>query len=131
MTRSVASTLAAASFPILLRLNPELAHQVAPSGLSMLRSGWRAPETSADIGVSCLGFRLAHPVGVAAGFDKDGDYLDALGAIGFSHIEVGTVTPEPQTGNPKPRLFRITGANALINRMGFFGAFGSGADSDA
>jgi dihydroorotate dehydrogenase len=58
-------------------------------------------------------------VGLAAGFDKNGDYLDALGALGFSHIELGTVTPRPQPGNPKPRMFRIPGHLALINRMGF------------
>jgi dihydroorotate dehydrogenase len=56
---------------------------------------------------------------LAAGFDKNGDYLDALGALGFSHIELGTVTPRPQPGNPKPRMFRIPGSDALINRMGF------------
>src|SRR5690606_33523433 len=50
---------------------------------------------------------------------KDGDYLDALGSLGFSHVEVGTVTPLPQPGNPKPRLFRVPGAHAVINRMGF------------
>jgi dihydroorotate dehydrogenase len=58
-------------------------------------------------------------VGLAAGFDKNGDYLDALGAVGFSHVELGTVTPRPQPGNPKPRMFRIPGSLALINRMGF------------
>ena len=59
------------------------------------------------------------PLGLAAGFDKNGDYLDALGAIGFSHVELGTVTPRPQPGNPKPRMFRVPGATALVNRMGF------------
>ena len=58
-------------------------------------------------------------LGLAAGFDKNGDYLDALGALGFSHVELGTVTPRPQPGNPKPRMFRIPRARALINRMGF------------
>ena len=62
---------------------------------------------------------LAHDLGLAAGFDKNGDYLDALGALGFSHIELGTVTPRAQPGNPKPRMFRIPGSEALINRMGF------------
>jgi dihydroorotate dehydrogenase len=119
MARSVASTLAAASLPILLRLEPEFAHRVAMSGLKLLRSAWPPIDTSANLSVKCAGLRFAHPVGVAAGFDKDGDYLDALGAIGFSHIEVGTVTPRPQPGNPKPRLFRIPHSHALINRMGF------------
>ena len=65
------------------------------------------------------GSTFAHPLGLAAGFDKNGDYLDALGALGFSHIELGTVTPRPQSGNPKPRMFRGPGAAALVNRMGF------------
>ena len=69
--------------------------------------------------MQCLGLKFGHPLGLAAGFDKNGDYLDALGAMGFSHIELGTVTPRPQPGNPKPRMFRIPGATALINRMGF------------
>ena len=65
------------------------------------------------------GLRFAHPVGLAAGFDKNADYLDALGALGFSHIEIGTVTPRAQPGNPRPRLFRLRRAGALVNRMGF------------
>jgi dihydroorotate dehydrogenase len=69
--------------------------------------------------VNCLGLEFPHPVGLAAGFDKNGDYLDALGAVGFSHLELGTVTPRPQPGNPKPRMFRIASQRALINCMGF------------
>ena len=57
-----------------------------------------------------MGIKFVHPLGLAAGFDKNGDYLDALGALGFSHIELGTVTPRPQPGNPKPRMFRVPGA---------------------
>jgi len=119
MTRSAASTLASVSIPILLRLEPELAHRLALNGLRLLRSLWEAPQATADVAVSCAGLRFAHPVGVAAGLDKDGDYLDALGALGFSHIEVGTVTPRPQPGNHKPRIHRIRHARALVNRMGF------------
>jgi dihydroorotate dehydrogenase len=63
--------------------------------------------------------RLPNAVGLAAGLDKNGDYIDALGKLGFGFIEVGTVTPRPQPGNPKPRLFRIPQAEAIINRMGF------------
>ena len=66
-----------------------------------------------------FGIRFANPVGLAAGLDKNADYLDALGALGFGFLEVGTVTPRPQPGNPRPRLFRLTGKQALINRMGF------------
>ena len=60
-----------------------------------------------------------NPVGLAAGLDKNGDYIDALAALGFGFIEIGTVTPRPQPGNPKPRLFRLPEAQAIINRMGF------------
>jgi dihydroorotate dehydrogenase len=73
----------------------------------------------ATLALRCFGVQFSHPLGLAAGFDKNGDYLDALGALGFSHIELGTVTPRPQPGNPKPRMFRIAGSEALINRMGF------------
>lgn len=119
MTRSVPATLAAISLPLLLRLDPELAHRLAMQGLRLLRSTWPTLKTAPNLAVTCAGLRFAHPVGVAAGFDKDGDYLDALGAVGFSHIEVGTVTPKPQPGNPKPRIHRIPAATAVVNRMGF------------
>lgn len=119
MATSIPLAIASAALPVLLRLDPELAHRVAMGGLKLLRSTWPPLGAPVDEGVNCLGLRFTHPVGVAAGFDKDGDYLDALGAIGFSHIEVGTVTPRPQPGNPKPRLFRIPSAMAVVNRMGF------------
>ncbi len=66
-----------------------------------------------------MGLDFPNPVGLAAGMDKNGDYIDALGALGFGFIEIGTVTPRPQPGNPQPRLFRLPKANAIINRMGF------------
>ncbi len=66
-----------------------------------------------------MGLQFQNPVGLAAGLDKNGDYIDALGSLGFGFIEVGTVTPRPQPGNPKPRLFRLPRAEAIINRMGF------------
>ena len=103
---------------MLQRLPPEAAHHLALRGLGLLRRCWRAPPAS-GLDVDLFGHRFAHPIGLAAGFDKNGDHLDALGALGFSHIEVGTVTPRPQPGNPRPRLFRLRGARALINRMGF------------
>jgi dihydroorotate dehydrogenase len=104
---------------ILSRLNPELAHDLGLAGMRLLRPLWPAREVSTALAVRCLGLQFAHPVGLAAGFDKNGDYLDALGALGFSHIELGTVTPRPQPGNPKPRMFRIPDKRALVNRMGF------------
>lgn len=66
-----------------------------------------------------MGIEFPNPVGLAAGLDKNGDYIDALAALGFGFIEVGTVTPRPQTGNPRPRMFRIPAAQAIINRLGF------------
>jgi len=111
--------IAGVTLPILTRLDPELAHDAGLKGLRWLRPLWPKLEVSRDLSVSCLGLQFAHPLGLAAGFDKNGDYLDALGALGFSHIELGTVTPRPQPGNPKPRMFRIAQECALINRMGF------------
>ena len=66
-----------------------------------------------------MGIEFPNPVGLAAGLDKNGAHIDALGALGFGFIEIGTVTPRPQPGNPKPRLFRLPQAEAIINRMGF------------
>jgi dihydroorotate dehydrogenase len=118
MTRRAVPAMLHASLPILTRLHPELAHDV---GLAALR--WLRPLLPAlaipTQRVSCFGIDFAHPLGLAAGFDKNGDYLDALGWLGFSHIELGTVTPRAQPGNPKPRMFRVAGSCALINRMGF------------
>jgi dihydroorotate dehydrogenase len=69
--------------------------------------------------VEVMGITFPNPVGLAAGLDKNGDYFNALGAMGFGFVEIGTVTPKPQAGNPQPRLFRIPEAQAIINRMGF------------
>src|ERR1700692_2871430 len=119
MRHSLASVIARASLPILTRLDPELAHDIGLAGLRWLQPLLPAPELPAGLSVRCLGLEFAHPLGLAAGFDKNGDCLDRLGALGFSHVELGTVTPRPQPGNPKPRMFRIPAASALINRMGF------------
>jgi dihydroorotate dehydrogenase len=115
--RRLIAALAQASLPLLTRLDPELAHATGLSGLRWVAPFW--PALKADLAIECLGLKFAHPLGLAAGFDKNGDYLEALGALGFSHIELGTVTPRPQPGNPKPRLFRLRKDCALINRMGF------------
>lgn len=103
-------------------LSPEAAHEVAVhamaagrmTGMSRIFAGPRP-----DHPVELMGLSFPNPVGLAAGFDKNGDFIDALGALGFGHIEVGTVTPKPQPGNPKPRLFRLPEHEAIINRMGF------------
>lgn len=115
----LAALVARGSLPILSRLDPELAHDVGLSGLQLLHRFASPVRLPGDLSLSCLGLRFDHPLGLAAGFDKNGDYLDALGALGFSHVELGTVTPRPQPGNPKPRMFRIPNTAALVNRMGF------------
>lgn len=103
--------------PLLFQLDPERAHTWALSALDCL------PQccfpTTQGTPVRVMGLDFPHPVGLAAGLDKNGDHLDALAKLGFSFIELGTVTPKPQEGNPKPRLFRLPKASALINRMGF------------
>ena len=103
--------------PLLFCLHPEAAHHIVLSALHYLPGFCFAkPEQSL---VHAMGLEFPHSVGLAAGFDKNGAHLDALAKLGFSFIEVGTVTPRPQSGNPKPRLFRIPEARAVINRMGF------------
>jgi len=107
---------------LLFRLDPETAHDLT---LTALRWGCRGPIarwlTAQVPAAPCtvMGIEFPNPVGLSAGLDKNADYLDALGALGFGFIEVGTVTPRPQPGNPRPRLFRLPRAQALINRMGF------------
>ena len=105
----------------LFQLDPEVAHDVALKSLarlgpaaSLLATGGAGQES-----VSMMGLTFPNPVGLAAGLDKNGAYVDALAALGFGFIEVGTVTPRPQPGNPKPRLFRLPEHEAIINRMGF------------
>lgn len=105
--------------PLLFKFPPEVAHHLALSILRYLPSCCLAKPTSFAQPIQALGLEFPHPVGLAAGFDKNGDYVTALDKLGFSFIELGTVTPRPQLGNPKPRLFRLPHANALINRMGF------------
>ncbi len=117
--RGLAPAVARGVLPILRRLDPERAHDWGLAGLQLVRPWWPAPRAPTGLSLCRMGIKFAHPLGLAAGFDKNGDYLDALGAMGFSHIELGTVTPRPQSGNPKPRMFRVPGAAALVNRMGF------------
>jgi dihydroorotate dehydrogenase len=101
--------------------DPETAHGLALEGL---RLGHEIGATSllcSNISqpVTVMGLEFPNPVGMAAGMDKNGDYIDALGSVGFGFVEIGTTTPRPQSGNPKPRIFRIEEANAMINRLGF------------
>jgi dihydroorotate dehydrogenase len=111
--------MARAALPLLRKLDPEAAHDLGLAALRAARPFWPAPQLPVAAPVQAFGLTFSHPVGLAAGFDKNGDYLDALGALGFSHIELGTVTPRPQPGNPRPRMFRYADSCALINRMGF------------
>lgn len=107
---------------LLFRLPPETAHNLTLSGLDMagklglLKALVTEPE---PLPVRVMGLDFPNPVGLAAGLDKNADHLDALGALGFGFIEVGTVTPLAQPGNPKPRMFRLPEHQAIINRMGF------------
>src|SRR5450756_431885 len=106
----------------LFQLDPETAHHLTLGGLqtaySLGLSGIIAPRPP-DNPRTMMVLTFPNPVGLAAGLDKNGDCIDGLAALGFGFIETGTVTPLPQPGNPKPRLFRLPQANAIINRMGF------------
>ncbi|WP_151820607.1 quinone-dependent dihydroorotate dehydrogenase [Acinetobacter soli] len=105
--------------PLLFSMAPERAHDLT---LSLLKSAHKMGFIRQKIDakpVTCMGIEFPNPVGLAAGLDKNGAYIDALAALGFGFIEIGTITPRPQTGNPQPRLFRIPEAKAIINRMGF------------
>ncbi len=110
---------------LLFRLPPERAHRLAlgalaalgriPPGLFLLEEACRAPARP----VEAFGLRFPNPLGLAAGYDKEGVALKGLAALGFGHLEIGSVTPRPQEGNPPPRLFRLPESGALVNRMGF------------
>lgn len=106
--------------PILFMLDAETAHVVTLRTLDLLRrTRLVACQQVVCKPVAVMGLTFPNPVGLAAGLDKNGAYLDALAMLGFGFIEIGTVTPRPQPGNPRPRLFRIPEARAIINRMGF------------
>src|SRR3989304_9272850 len=111
--------------PLLFRLDPEQAHNLTLQMLGaagefpviesvLRRSFWFDPRTT----VRAFGLDFPNPLGLAAGYDKDGRAIRGLAGLGFGHLELGTVTPLPQAGNPRPRVFRLTRDRALINRMG-------------
>jgi dihydroorotate dehydrogenase len=108
--------------PLLFSLDPETAHEVT---MKLLQAGYMTGlnkllySSIADKPVTVMGLTFKNPIGLAAGLDKNGDYINALAALGFGFVEIGTVTPRPQAGNPKPRLFRLPEHEAIINRMGF------------
>jgi dihydroorotate dehydrogenase len=107
---------------VMFKMSGETSHEL---GLDMLGAAERlsllsfiAPKIP-DCPVEVMGITYPNPVGLAAGLDKNGDYIDAFARLGFGSIEIGTITPRPQPGNPKPRLFRLADKQAIINRMGF------------
>ena len=112
--------------PLLFKLDPETAHHLT---LQLIRLGairpfdfflrviFAAPRKP----VEAFGLHFPNPVGLAAGYDKDGNAWRGLSTLGFGHIEIGTVTPLPQPGNPRPRVYRLVEDEAVINRMGFPG----------
>ncbi|SBV36231.1 dihydro-orotate oxidase, FMN-linked [uncultured Stenotrophomonas sp.] len=108
--------------PFLFTLDAERAHGL---GLGALDLAWRTGTTPLLAGriealpTKLLGLEFPNPVGLAAGLDKNGEHIDALFALGFGFVEIGTITPRPQAGNPKPRMFRLPQHLAIINRMGF------------
>ncbi len=108
--------------PLLFALDPETAHRLSLKSLDCLQrlgAGSCVAAAAPRMPARVMGLEFPNPVGLAAGLDKDGEHIDGLGALGFGFLEVGAVTPRPQPGNPKPRLFRLPEAEALINRLGF------------
>ena len=108
----------ALSLPLLRWLDPEDAHRLAVQGLRWLPPLRLGPD-DAKLAVRAFGLNFPNPVGMAAGFDKSAEAPDALLRLGFGFVEIGSVTPKPQAGNPRPRLFRLERDQAIINRMGF------------
>lgn len=109
--------------PLIFKLDAEVAHHL---GMASLRFGERSgllrlvfPEDEFVSPVEVMGLKFPNRIGLAAGLDKEGNTIDALGRLGFGFVEIGTITPRPQAGNPKPRLFRLVPQEAVINRMGF------------
>jgi len=108
--------------PFLFGLDPETAHELTMHSLARAQGTpleWAYAKGMVDDPVQLAGLRFPNRVGLAAGLDKNARCIDGLGAMGFGFVEVGTVTPKPQPGNAKPRMFRLPQANALINRLGF------------
>ena len=125
-----------AAKPLLFRADPERVHDRVISALGLISRSpgalrvleWFGEENDPRLAVEIAGLRLPGPVGIAAGLDKNGVAFPALHALGWDYVEIGTITPRPQSGNPKPRVFRLPEDRALVNRMGFPGI---GADAIA
>src|ERR1700691_1154917 len=113
------SVLAALALPLLRRLQPERAHDLTILALAAGAAPRQATQDDPILATRLWDREFPNPVGLAAGFDKNAEVPDAMLRWGFGFVEIGTVTPRPQAGNPKPRLFRLTRDQAVINRMGF------------
>ncbi len=107
------------SLPLLRRLDPERAHGLALGALALGLGGGSRPQDDAGLAVTAMGLRFPNPIGIAAGFDKNARVVRPLARLGFGFVEAGTVTPLPQDGNPRPRVFRLPENGAVINRLGF------------
>ena len=105
--------------PFVLALDPETAHELSIAGLRALGAIAPPGRPLPDTPVTVMGLSFPNRIGLAAGLDKNGEAIDALAGWGFGHLEIGTVTPRPQPGNPKPRMFRLPQVEGIINRMGF------------
>jgi len=107
---------------VLFKFDPEVIHEMTIKGFKVTGSSpfnLLYKQNIADKPVEAMGIKFSNPVGLAAGLDKNGECINAFAAMGFGFVEIGTITPKPQPGNPKPRIFRLPSANAVINRMGF------------
>ncbi len=111
--------------PALFLLDPERAHRMTITALKAAPPN--RPAAKGPLATKVAGLTFPNPVGLAAGFDKDGEVPDALLGLGFGSVEVGSITPQPQDGNPRPRLFRLVEDRAVINRMGFNNGGGASA----
>ncbi len=112
-------SLAGFALPLLQRLDPERAHRLTVKALHLGLGPAHSPPPDPALAQTLWGLTFASPIGLAAGFDKDAEAFAGLLRVGFGFVEVGTVTPRPQAGNPRPRLFRLREDDAVINRMGF------------
>src|SRR5215203_4288172 len=107
--------------PLLFSVDAETAHELTLASLKRLNAFGLLPTTKLPAGkpIQVMGINFPNRVGLAAGLDKNGECIEAWGKLGFGFVEIGTVTPRPQPGNPKPRMFRLPQRQAIINRLGF------------
>ncbi|MDG6095205.1 quinone-dependent dihydroorotate dehydrogenase [Acetobacter sp. AN02] len=120
MKSDIFPDLTSSALPLIRRLDPEQAHHLVIEALAAgLSVPWKRERDDPALATRTMGLRFPNPIGMAAGFDKNARVVRSLARLGFGFVEAGTVTPRPQAGNPKPRLFRLDEDRAIINRMGF------------